>query len=45
MSGDEIVIAPSGKSAWESEVRKIASVSADKLTLTLNDSLGHDHAG
>jgi len=43
--GDEIVIAPTGKSAWESEIRKIVAVSEDMTELTLNSSLVYKHIG
>lgn len=45
MAGDDIVITTTGKSAYEGEVRKISSVSADQRTLTLNETLTHRHAG
>ena len=45
MAGDEIVITTTGKSAYEGEIRSISSVSADQLTLTLNESLAYKHAG
>ena len=45
VTGDEVVIAPTSYSAWETETRKITVVSADKRTLTLNASLAHKHLG
>lgn len=45
VAGEEIIITASGKSAWESDKRKITAVSADKMTLTLNESLTNDHFG
>uniref|UniRef100_A0A3B4U1D6 PKHD1 like 1, tandem duplicate 2 n=1 Tax=Seriola dumerili TaxID=41447 RepID=A0A3B4U1D6_SERDU len=46
-SGDEIVIASTGNrhSQRENEVRRIASVSADGKTLTLNEPLKFTHLG
>uniref|UniRef100_A0A8C5AWE7 PKHD1 like 1, tandem duplicate 1 n=1 Tax=Gadus morhua TaxID=8049 RepID=A0A8C5AWE7_GADMO len=45
--GDEIVIASTGHrhSQAENEVRTIASVSADGMTLTLTEALEHTHLG
>ena len=43
--GDEIVIGPSHYDAWETETFMIDAVSADGMTLTLNDSLQYDHIG
>lgn len=43
--GDQIVIAPSTKSANESEVRSITGRSADGKTLTLNAALTYRHYG
>ena len=45
VAGDEIVITTTGKSAYEGEIRSISSVSADQLTLTLNEPLTYKHAG
>lgn len=45
VAGDDIVIAASGKSAWEGEKRRVVTVSSDKKTLTLNESLSFSHAG
>ena len=42
---EEIVIAPTGFSAWETETKKIVAVSNDNRTLTLNDTLKHTHKG
>uniref|UniRef100_A0A672GVH9 Polycystic kidney and hepatic disease 1 (autosomal recessive)-like 1 n=1 Tax=Salarias fasciatus TaxID=181472 RepID=A0A672GVH9_SALFA len=46
-AGDEIVIASTGHrhSQRENEVRRIASVSADGLTLTLSEPLDYTHLG
>jgi len=43
--GDEIVIAPTGKASWESEVKSIIAVSEDRRQLTLNTSLVYKHSG
>ncbi|XP_048777455.2 fibrocystin-L-like isoform X3 [Ostrea edulis] len=40
---DEIVITSTSYMAWEVEVRKISAISADKRSLTLNESLSHKH--
>lgn len=45
VAGDEIIITSSGLSAWEGEKRKITSVSADNMTLTLNETLKFNHGG
>lgn len=45
VSGDVIVIATTGASAWETEVRTVTGVSADGKTLTLDSSLTYTHTG
>ncbi|XP_069115224.1 fibrocystin-L-like [Argopecten irradians] len=42
-AGSEIVLAPTGYDAWETETFRINSVSQDGLTLTLNSSLLYRH--
>ncbi|CAL8298854.1 unnamed protein product [Lota lota] len=42
-TGDEVVISTTGFNAWETETRHITAVSADGLTLTLNQSLAFTH--
>uniref|UniRef100_A0A8C5F806 PKHD1 like 1, tandem duplicate 1 n=1 Tax=Gadus morhua TaxID=8049 RepID=A0A8C5F806_GADMO len=42
-TGDEVVISTTGFNAWETETRHITAVSADGLTLTLNQSLEFTH--
>ncbi|XP_069115226.1 fibrocystin-L-like [Argopecten irradians] len=42
-AGSEIVLAPTGYDAWETEIFKIISVSSDKITLTLNTTLSYRH--
>ena len=44
-TGDEVVISTTGFNAWETETRHITAVSADGLTLTLNQSLEFTHIG
>uniref|UniRef100_A0A8C5R062 PKHD1 like 1 n=1 Tax=Leptobrachium leishanense TaxID=445787 RepID=A0A8C5R062_9ANUR len=41
--GEDIVITTSSYSAWQTETRKIISVSSDNTTLTLNASLTYTH--
>ena len=45
--GDKIVLATTGHrhSQSENEVRIIAAISSDKLTLTLTEALKHEHLG
>ncbi|KAJ8273405.1 hypothetical protein GJAV_G00101260 [Gymnothorax javanicus] len=43
--GDDIVISTTSYDPWETETRKIAAISADGRTLTLNQSLSHTHIG
>ncbi|XP_054620387.1 fibrocystin-L-like isoform X2 [Dunckerocampus dactyliophorus] len=43
--GDEVVVSTTGYSAWETEKREIADVSADRRVLTLSRSLTHTHIG
>ncbi|KAJ8389419.1 hypothetical protein AAFF_G00119570 [Aldrovandia affinis] len=43
--GDDIVISTTSYDPWETETRKIAGISADGRTLTLNRSLSHTHIG
>ena len=43
--GDEIVITPTGFTPFEVEVKKIAAISEDGMTLTLNETLQHSHTG
>ena len=45
IEGDEIVIGASRYDAWETETFMITAVSADGMTLTLNESLKYDHLG
>ncbi|XP_069121982.1 fibrocystin-L-like [Argopecten irradians] len=42
-AGSEIVLAPTGYDAWETETFRINSISPDGLTLTLNSSLAYRH--
>ena len=41
--GEEIGIAPTNFTGNESEVKKISAISADKKTITLNESLKYRH--
>ena len=43
--GEEVIIASTGYSAWETELMKITEVSDDQRTLTLNTTLKHKHLG
>nr|XP_061786823.1 fibrocystin-L-like [Nerophis lumbriciformis] len=43
--GDEVVISTTGYSAWETEKREVAEVSADGRVLTLSQPLTHTHVG
>ena len=45
VAGEDIVIAPTGYSAWETEIMKITAVSNGNRTLTLNGTLKHTHLG
>ena len=45
MSGDQIVIAATGKDGNETEEHEVVSVSADGLTVTLSNMLRHTHLG
>ncbi|XP_061110160.1 fibrocystin-L-like isoform X2 [Conger conger] len=44
-AGDDIVISTTSYDPWETETRRITAVSADGLTLTINQSLSHTHIG
>ena len=44
-AGDELVVAPTGFSAWQTETVTIATVAADKVTITLTEALKYDHIG
>ncbi|XP_066572050.1 PKHD1 like 1, tandem duplicate 1 isoform X2 [Amia ocellicauda] len=43
--GDEIVITTTSYDPWQTETRKIAMISEDGQSLTLNKSLSYSHAG
>ncbi|KAG9339164.1 hypothetical protein JZ751_024022 [Albula glossodonta] len=43
--GDEVVISTTSYDLWETETRRIAAISVDGRTLTLNRSLSYTHIG
>ena len=44
-TGEEILVTSTSYSAWQTETFRITQISADKTTLTLNDTLKFKHLG